>query len=46
MTNVKSKILAVEPHEWEVATFLPIHQFKKAKAEKVWEDSVKEIKEQ
>jgi len=46
MSNVKSKILAVEPHEWEVATFLPIHQFKKAKAEKVWEDSVKEIKEQ
>ena len=44
MSNVKSKILAVEPHEWEVATFLPIHQFKKAKPQKVWEDSIEQIR--
>lgn len=44
MPHIKSKILAVQPNEWEVATFLPVHQFKKAKPKEVWEDSIKEIK--
>ena len=43
-SHVKSRILAVQPEEWETAVFLPVHQFKKAKADKVWRDSIQEIK--
>ena len=42
--HVKSKILAVQPNEWEVATFLPVHQFKGAKPEQIWKESVQEIR--
>jgi hypothetical protein len=41
---LKSKILAVQPNEWDIATYLPVQQFMKAKAPKVWKESVKEIK--
>jgi hypothetical protein len=43
--NVKSKMLAVQPDEWDVAIALPIHQFKKTKAPVVWKESMEEIKE-
>ena len=42
--HVKSKILAVQSNEWEVATFLPVHQFKGAKPEQIWKESVQEIR--
>lgn len=44
LNHIESKILAIQPDEWEVATFMPIHQFKKEKAQQVWEDSVEQIK--
>jgi hypothetical protein len=43
LDHVKSKILAVQPDEWETAVFMPFQHFKKAPARKVWEDSVQEI---
>jgi len=43
-SHIKSRILAVQPEEWETAVFLPVHQFKKAKPEKVWRESVQEIR--
>ena len=43
-TNIKSRILAVEPQEWDVALYLPIQQFKKAPVKTVWQDSLQEIK--
>ena len=43
-SHIRSKILAVQPNEWDVATFLPVHQFKKAKPTEVWEDSVQQIR--
>jgi hypothetical protein len=43
MGHVQSKILAVQPNEWEVAAFLPIQQFRKASANKVWQESLQEI---
>jgi hypothetical protein len=43
-THIKSKILTVQPQEWETAVFLPIHQFKKAKDTEVWSDSLQEIR--
>jgi len=42
--HIKSRILAVQPEEWETAVFLPVHQFKKANADKVWRDSIQEIR--
>jgi len=42
--HIKSKLLAVQPDEWDTAIMLPVHQFKGAKPETVWKDSVEEIK--
>lgn len=42
--HVKSRILAVEPEEWDVALYLPVHQFKKQKPVTVWEESVQQIR--
>ncbi len=43
-TQIRSKILAVMPNEWETALWLPIQQFKKEKPRQVWQESVNEIK--
>jgi hypothetical protein len=43
-SNIKSKILVVQPNEWDIALFLPIQQFMKAKPERVWKDSVDQIR--
>ena len=43
-SHVRSKILTVQPNEWDVATFLPVQQFKKATSKEVWEDSVQQIR--
>ncbi len=32
------------PDEWDVATYLPVHQFKKQPAKTVWQDSIEEIR--
>jgi hypothetical protein len=42
-THLRSKILKVQPDEWEVAVFLPMHQFAKQKAQAVWQDSLDAI---
>lgn len=42
--QVQSKILAVQPNEWDIACFLPIQQFRKAAPTKVWEESLQEIR--
>jgi len=43
-SHIKSRILAVEPNEWDVAMYLPIQQFKKAQPKEVWKDSIEEIR--
>lgn len=42
--HVTSKIVAVQPNEWDVAAFLPVQQFKKKPADYVWEESADQIK--
>lgn len=45
LTNhIKSRILAVQPNEWDIATYLPVQQFKKARPNQVWRDSINEIR--
>lgn len=45
-SQVASKILKIQPNEWETAVFLPVHQFQGAKAKDVWQDSMQDIKNQ
>jgi len=42
--HIKSKILAIQPEEWETALWLPSHVFKGAKPQEVWKESVEEIR--
>lgn len=42
--QIASKILKVQPNEWETAIFLPTQQFQKAKSRDVWQESMMEIK--
>jgi hypothetical protein len=45
LTNqVRSKILAIQPNEWDVAAFLPVQDFKKAKTSAVWQESVESLR--
>ena len=44
--HVRSRILAVEPQEWDVALYLPIQQFRKEPAKTVWQESVEQIRTQ
>jgi len=44
-SHMRSRLLMIQPDEWDVATMLPIQQFRGAKPQKVWMDSVKEYKE-
>ena len=42
--QIQSKILAIQSNEWDIAAFMPIQQFKKASAAKVWQESMEEIR--
>lgn len=42
-SNIKSRFLYISPAEWDIALFLPLQQFNKASASKVWSDSRKVI---
>jgi hypothetical protein len=41
--HVKSKFVRVPITEWEIATFLPVEQFRKANKNTVWAESKKII---
>jgi hypothetical protein len=41
--HVQSKMLAVQPNEWDIACMLPIQQFRKSTTSEVWQDSLDEI---
>lgn len=43
-SHVDSRIMKVQPTDWEMATFLPVQQFEKANATRVWRDSGKKIR--
>jgi len=43
-SNIQSKILAVQPNEWDIAAYLPIQQFRGAPAKEVWQDSLEEMR--
>jgi hypothetical protein len=41
--HTTSRLLKVEPHEWETALFLPVEQFQKANKRTVFAESVQEM---
>jgi len=43
--QIRSKLLKIEPNEWDVATMLPLQQFKGARPSTVWKDSVQHYKD-
>ena len=43
-SNIRSRILAVEPQEWDIALYLPIQQFKKESVRTIWQESVDQIR--
>ena len=42
--HIQSKILAIQPNEWDIAAFLPLQQFRGAKAQEVWQESLEQIR--
>jgi len=42
--HIQSKILAIQPNEWDIAAFLPLQQFRGAKSQEVWQESLEEIR--
>jgi hypothetical protein len=43
-SHIQSKILTIQPNEWDIAALLPLQQFKGATAPEVWQDSVDELR--
>jgi hypothetical protein len=42
--HLMSKLLTIQPNEWEVASLLPLQQFKGAMPQEVWQESVEQIR--
>lgn len=42
-SHVQSKLLAVEPNEWQTAASLPVQKFTGASAAYVWQESIEKI---
>jgi hypothetical protein len=43
-SQIRSKMLTIQPNEWEIASFLPVHQFKGEKPGRIWAESIQEIR--
>lgn len=43
-SHVKSRRILIEPAEWDICLFLPLQRFHKASKEKVWRESLKQMK--
>lgn len=45
LTNqLQSRLLAIQPDEWDVAAYLPIQMFKGASSSQVWNESVEQLR--
>jgi hypothetical protein len=42
--QLMSKLITVQPDEWEVATLLPVQQFRGAPVQEVWQESLQTIR--
>lgn len=44
--HVRTKILPIQPTDWNTALFLPVQSFVGARPEKVWQESIQQIKDE
>jgi hypothetical protein len=44
-THLRSRLLTIQPNEWDTAMMLPLQQFRGAKTTRVWKDSIQEYKD-
>jgi hypothetical protein len=44
-SHLRSKLLMVQPNEWDVASMLPLQQFKGARTSTVWKDSMQHYRD-
>lgn len=42
--QIRSRLLTIQPNEWDIAAYLPIHMFAGAQPAKVWQESIDEIR--
>jgi len=43
--HLRSKLLMIQPNEWDVAAMLPLQQFRGARTSTVWKDSMQHYRE-
>lgn len=43
-SQLQSKVVGIQPNEWEVASMLPVQQFRKARTQTVWRESTEQIR--
>ena len=43
-SHIRSRIMAVDHNEWDVALYLPVQQFRKAAPKDIWQESVETIR--
>lgn len=43
-SHVRSKVIKINPADWEIVMFLPLASFQKATSAKVWKDSLGKVK--
>ena len=43
--HLRSKLLMIQPNEWDVASMLPLQQFRGARTSTVWKDSMQHYKD-
>lgn len=43
-SHIRTRFIEINPNEWDIALFLPLQRFSKAKQEEVWKDSINQIK--
>jgi hypothetical protein len=42
--HMRSRLLTVQPNEWDVASMIPVQQFKKARTTQIWHESIEQIR--
>ena len=45
-SHIRTRFIEVNPNEWDIALFLPLQRFAKVTQEKVWDDSINQVKRQ
>ena len=42
-SHIESQMIKIDVKEWDLALFMPLSRFQKARERKVWDDSIRKI---